>query len=75
MFIKVRVSAGAKEERIERAEPDLFYIAVREPAERNLANRRVQELLGAHFGVPAGAVRLVSGHHSPGKIFRLPDAE
>jgi uncharacterized protein YggU (UPF0235/DUF167 family) len=36
-----------------------------------MANVRVRELLAAHFGVPAGKVRLIAGHHSHSKIFSV----
>lgn len=73
MLIKVRVMAGAKEETVKRTTKDRFSIAVKEPAERNLANRRVVELVAQYYHVPAKAVRMVSGHHSPSKTLSLPE--
>lgn len=75
MYIRVRVAAGAKREVFKAITVDSFLVAVKEPAEQNLANRRVLELVGAHFGVPARAIRIVSGHHSPGKILSIPDKD
>lgn len=69
MYIKAKVTAGAKRENILKMSDDHFEISVKEPAERNMANKRVIQLLAGHFGVSVGAVRLVSGHHSPSKIF------
>ncbi len=76
MYIKVRVRAGAKEESFDKVSTDHFKVAVREPAERNLANGRIIELVARHFKVPTGKVRIVSGHHSPSKILSVdvPDA-
>ena len=71
MYVRVRVTPGAKKERVLRQKPDEFDIAVREPATRNLANTRVRELIAAAFGVGAGAVRMVSGHRSPTKIISV----
>jgi len=71
MHISVRVQAQARKERVEEAGKGRLKIAVKEPAERNLANRRVYELVAAHFGIPRGKVRLVSGHTSPAKIFDI----
>lgn len=51
--------------------PDTFEIAVKEPAERNMANGRVIELVARHLGVPRGKVRIVSGHRSPTKMLRI----
>ena len=72
MYIRVKVVAGAKNEFVKKLKEDHFLISVKEPAARNLANRRVAEILSAHFGPPPRAkVRLVSGHRSPSKIFRV----
>ena len=68
MYIKVRVTAGAKKESFEKVSDDHFVVSVKEPAEQNRANKRVIELVALHFGVPTGKVRLISGHHSPSKI-------
>lgn len=68
MYVSVRVLAGAKEERLKEQANGRLSVAVKEPAERNLANRRVLALVAAHFGVPLNKVHLVSGHHSPSKI-------
>jgi len=71
MYIKVRVTAGVKEERIVQTNADHFKIFVREKAERNIANRRVLELIAVHYKIPVGKVRIVSGHHSPSKILNI----
>ncbi len=71
MFIKAKVTAGVKKEAILRLGEDSFRISVKEPAERNLANKRVMELIAGHFKVPVGKVRLVNGHHSPSKILSI----
>ena len=67
MYIKINVTAGAREEKITVISKDHLDITVREKAERNMANRRVGDLVKKHF--KASRVRLISGHHSPGKIF------
>lgn len=50
---------------------DHFEVSVRELAERNLANRRIIELVARHFKLPVGKVRIISGHHSPSKILNV----
>jgi uncharacterized protein YggU (UPF0235/DUF167 family) len=69
MYIKVHATANAKKERIEKQSPNVFNITVREPRERNLANRRIQELLARELGIKQSGVRLISGHRSASKIF------
>lgn len=71
MYIHVRVQAGAKREEVTEKSPDHFLMAVREPAERNLANVRVVELVAERYGVPVGKVRIINGHHSPSKLLSV----
>ncbi len=71
MYIKVRVIADAKKEKVERVSKDHFKISVREKAERNMANTRIRELLALNFGISTAKVRIISGHHSPSKILSV----
>lgn len=73
MYIRVRVSAGAKKESFEQVSEDSFLVSVKEPAEQNRANKRVRELVAGHFGVEPKQVRIISGHHAPGKILSVPE--
>lgn len=67
MYIKVLVTPDAKHEKIEEDGEELL-ISVREPAVGNRANNRVRELVALHFGQPLSAVRILTGHHSRGKM-------
>lgn len=72
MYIKVKVTAEAKEESVKEESGDTLVIKVKEPAERNLANERVVALVREYFNVPLGkAARIISGHHSPHKIISI----
>lgn len=71
MYIKVKVLSGARKESIEKVRDNEYRISVKEPAERNMANKRVIELLSIEFGVQEGVVRLINGHHSPSKLFSI----
>ena len=73
MYIKVAVVAGAKKEVVVRDREDHYTITVREPAERNMANTRIREIIALELSVPAGRVRLISGHQSPHKILSIMD--
>ena len=68
VYVRVHVQPNARRERFEKRGEKEFDASVREPAERNLANRRVVALVAAHYGVPPRRARLVSGHRSPTKI-------
>ncbi len=70
MYLKVIVNPGAKKEKVEEIKNGL-KISVREPAQRNLANTRVCELVALRFKVPFSAVRILSGHRSPHKLLSI----
>lgn len=71
MFIKVKVQASYKNEKIQKKSEDHFVISVKEPPERNLANNRVCQIIALNFKVNRSAVRIVNGHHSPSKILSV----
>jgi uncharacterized protein YggU (UPF0235/DUF167 family) len=73
MYVKVRVQAGARAEKFEAVSKDRFNISVKQEAKQNLANRRVCELVAAHYHLSPKQVRIVSGHTSPSKILSIPD--
>ena len=69
MYLKIKVIPDSKVERVEKEKDDSWRIWVRLPAEHNLANNRVLELLRNEF--PKTAIRIISGHHSPSKIISI----
>jgi hypothetical protein len=58
-IIKIRVSAGAKTEKVEKTGLDTFKIRVSSPPEKGKANERVSELLAEYFKIPKSKVFLV----------------
>lgn len=68
MYVKVYANPGAKRESLETDKKGRLRISVTEPARANLANRRIVEVVAAHFGLPTGKVRIISGHQSPSKL-------
>lgn len=73
MYIRVRVQASVKRDLLEKTGEDSFVVSVKMPAEQNLANRRVLELVAEHFQISPKQIRIISGHHAPGKILSVPD--
>lgn len=69
MYIKVRVITGAKIEKVIKKSEDHYNISVKEKAKANEANNRIKEILIQNLGTKS--IRLVSGHHSPSKIFSV----
>ena len=74
MYIRVRVTADAKRDTLEAISVDSFLVSVKDPAEQNLANKRVLELVANHYGIEPKQIRIISGHHSPGKILSIPES-
>lgn len=68
-YIKVKVVTDSKKEKVEQIDNETYKVWVSAPAERGLANSRVRELLIDQLGTTA--IRLVSGHTSPSKIFSV----
>ena len=73
MYIKVRVTAGAKREAVKKVSKSSYTVSVKEPAERNLANARVVAIVAEQLKVPVKAVRIINGHHSPSKLLSIAD--
>ncbi len=71
MYVRVEVRPGARKESILQTDDKTYTIAVKEPAERNMANMRVREVLAQHLSVAIGKVKMVSGHRSVRKIFDI----
>ncbi len=71
MYVRIQVIPGAKKEKWIMVNESTFSASVKEPAQRNLANRRVQELVALHFHIPTERVHIVSGHRSPLKVFDI----
>ena len=71
MLIKVKVATDSKKEKIIKKSDDVFEIAVKEPRERGLANKKVLELVRKYFHVYNGEVKIIHGHHASGKIISI----
>ena len=70
-YIKVVVTAGMKKEKILEKKADYFEISVKEKAERNMANKRILEILALYFKVSKAKIRIVNGHQHPHKLLAL----
>ncbi len=73
MYVRAAVYPGSKKESVTKLGDHRFEVKVKEPAERNLANVRVRELLAEVYKVEQKQVRMVSGHQNSRKIFSIPD--
>lgn len=68
-YLKTKVHAGEKKNRLEQKAPDAFEIWVKAPAEQGRANAAVRALLAEYLGVPENKLSLIKGAASPAKIF------
>ena len=75
MYIRVNLTPKAKKEKVERVNATTFNISVKEPAQRNQANRRLCQLVGNELGFLPREVKIISGHHSRKKLISIPDEE
>lgn len=71
MFIKVKVATSAKHESVKKISEDHYNISVKEPAERNLANKRICEIIAAELMINKGSVHIIKGHKSSSKILSI----
>lgn len=71
MYIKVRVMAGARKEKIEKKYEDTYHISVKEKAQMNLVNNRVCQIIASLYDISIKSVRIIKGHQSPSKILSI----
>jgi uncharacterized protein YggU (UPF0235/DUF167 family) len=71
MYIKVKVQAGSKKELVVKKTADTYNISVKEKAERNMANKKVIEIMANLLGLSIKDIRIISGHQSPSKILSI----
>jgi len=71
MYIHVHATPGARKELVTKKSETEFYIVVREPASRNLANKRIIELLARECGVSTAHVHMLTGHRSSSKMYSV----
>lgn len=71
MYIHVKVKTGANREEVIKVSADHYEIAVREPAKRNEANKRIVAIVRELFS--GRNVKIVNGHHSTSKLLTVED--
>ncbi|PIR86290.1 hypothetical protein COU13_01770 [Candidatus Kaiserbacteria bacterium CG10_big_fil_rev_8_21_14_0_10_43_70] len=69
--VRVKVTPGASKEVFTKVGENSFEAFVREPAQKNMANRRVCELVAIYYGAPPEAARIKTGHRSRNKIINV----
>ena len=73
IYLKIKVHADEKKEKLIQKSVDTFEIWVKAPAERGQANAAVRAALAVHLSVSENKLSLIKGATSPSKIFLLRD--
>ena len=68
-YLKVKVHAGEKHNKLVKKSSDTFEIWVKAPAEQGRANEAVRVLLADHLNISENKLSLIKGATSPAKIF------
>ena len=71
MEVRVKVISDAKKEKVFKESEHHFAISIKEPAERNMANKQVIEIVAPEYGVLTSQVRILTGHHRPNKLLLI----
>ena len=71
MYVKVKVTAGARTESVKEVGENRYEVKIKEKAERNMANKKVVEIVAGLYKVPVNRVKIFSGHHSPSKLLTI----
>lgn len=72
-YFKLKVRAGARENRLTVRSADSLIVSVSAPAENGRANKAALALVAAHLNVPVGKLWLVKGARTPAKIIEIRD--
>jgi uncharacterized protein YggU (UPF0235/DUF167 family) len=71
MLIHVKVEPGSHKNEVIKKTPTSYIVKVRAHPERNQANIQMLDVLAAFLKVERNKVRLINGHHLPGKIVEI----
>lgn len=67
--MRIHAIPGSKKEVVHKEHNEhTFTICVKEPAERNAANKRIRELVAEMYNVAVCKVKILTGHRSSTKI-------
>lgn len=68
MYIKIIAHVNSKKEEIKEIKEAHFEIWLKEKAEKNMANKKIIQILADFFKISAKNIRIVNGHHHPHKL-------
>jgi uncharacterized protein (TIGR00251 family) len=71
MKISIRVKPGSKIESVDSMPDGTYTVRVKAPAREGRANEALADVLGDHFGVPKGRIRILRGGSGRLKIIEI----
>jgi len=71
MLIKVKVNVLSKEDKVIKKSEDSFEVFVKVDAQRNMANKKIIELLAEYFNLPQYRIKMIKGFKESNKIFNI----
>lgn len=71
MLIKVKANVLSKEDKVIKKSEDNFEVFVKVDAQRNMANKRIIELLAEYFNLPQYRIKMIKGFKESNKIFDI----
>jgi len=71
MLIKVKVNVLSKEDKVIKKSEDNFEVFVKVDAQRNMANKKIIELLAEYFNLPQYRIKMIKGFKESNKIFNI----
>lgn len=74
MFLRVKVKANSRENKIEKMVGDFLMVKVKSPREKGLANKALISLLCDTFKIPKTAIEIKSGSSAIKKLLLIDDA-
>ena len=71
MLIKVKANVLSKEDKVIKKSEDSFEVFVKVDVQRNMANKRIIELLAEYFNLPQYRIKMIKGFKESNKIFNI----
>jgi len=71
MLIKVKAIVLSKDDKVVKKNEDSFDVFVKAEAQRNMANKRIIELLAEYFNLPQYKIKMIKGFKESNKIFNI----
>ena len=71
MYIRAKIFPNSPRESVEKTDEHVYRIFIREPAQQNMANARVKQILARLYDTSPDALHMIKGHHGNNKLFSI----